>query len=820
MDTLFQDLRFGWRMLRNKPGFSLVAILTLALGIGVNTAIFSIVNAVLLRSLPYRDPDSLVKIMFSNLGTGLHDVPFSVPELDDLKTRAGVFAEVSVVWPTSTNLTGAKEPQRLEALGVSPNYFSMLGATPQIGRLFGAEDFAAGFAPAVVISNGLWRRTYGADPNVLGRTLRLDNDPYTIVGVLPPGFRHPGPTISTDVEVWITAGFSADPFPKPSRSLRQLPGAIGRLKPGLSREQAQAKLNAMAIQLRHEFAADYPSQAQWTIEIRPLQESLVGSVRPMLLVVMGAVILIVLIVSLNIANLLLARASRRQQEMAVRLALGATRTRLIRQMLTESMMLALLGSVIGVATAGISLGFILRLVPANIPRLSEVNVDWVVLAFALLISVLACAIFGLAPAIQSTKSDLFVAIREGARGSGDSTKTIHLRDGLIVSQLTFAVVMMVGAGLLLRTFWELLEQNPGFDPTRVVAASIWLPVPNDPKVDAYNGLAPQTAFARELIRRMSAIPGVDLAGITSALPASSQTRNVALAIENHPVESAQDLRAEMIRVSPDYFKVMQAPLVQGRFFTENDESGKELVAIVDETTARRYWPGRDPLGRRLRLGEDAKLPWIAVVGIVKDIKHDGLDIDGVPHIYVPIYQTQGRVMSVVLRTSLPSSSLEAEIRQRIQSIDPGLPVFSITSMMEVIGASLARHRFSADLVGAFAGLALLLASIGIYGLLDYMVSQRSREIGLRMTLGAQPTDIIGLILKKGATLAGVGIASGMLLAAFAAPTISGLLYGIRPIDPTVFLLVPLVLLAVALLASYLPARRAAKVDPMIALREG
>ena len=820
MKTLFQDLRFGWRMLRKKPAFTAVNILTLALGIGATTAIFSIVNAVLLRSLPYRDPDGLVKIMFSNLGTGLHDVPFSVPEFDDLKNRAGVFAEVSAVWPTSTNLTGAKEPQRLEALAVSPNYFSMLGATPQIGRLFGPEDFAIGFAPAVVISDSLWRRSYGADPNVLGLTLHLDNDPYTIVGVLPPGFRHPGRTISRDVEVWVTAGFSADPFPQPTRSLRLLPGAIGRLKPGLSQEQAQAKLTAMAIQLRHEFAKDYPLPDQWTIEIQPLQQSLVGNVRLMLLVVMGAVILIVLIVSLNVANLLLARASTRQAEMAVRLALGSTRARLIRQMLTESVMLSLCGGVIGIATAGIGLNFIVRLLPANIPRLSEVSVDWVVLAFALLISILASVVFGLAPAIQSTKPDLFLAIREGARGSGDSTKTNRLRDGLIVSQLTFAVVMMIGAGLLLRTFWELLQVNPGFNPARVVAAGIWLPVPNDPKADAYNGLAPQTAFARELLRRMRAIPGVDLAGITSALPAASQTRSVALAIEDHPTESAQDLRTEMIRVSPDYFKVMQAPLVQGRFFTENDESGKQLVAIVDETTARRYWTGRDPLGRRLRLGEDASLPWITVVGIVKDIKHDGMDISGVPHIYVPIYQTQGRVLSVVLRTSLPSSSLEAEIRQRIQSIDPGLPVFAVSSMIEVIDTSLAPHRFSAGLVGGFAGLALLLASIGIYGLLNYMVSQRSREIGLRMTLGARPTDIIKLILKKGAALAGFGIVAGMLLAASGAPMLASLLYGVHPFDTAVFLMVPLVLLAVALLASYIPARRAAKVDPIIALRKG
>ncbi len=819
MGTLLQDVRYGWRMLRKKPTFTVVAVLTLALGVGANTAIFSIVNAVLLRSLPFPRPDRLVRIIFNNPGLGLRDVRFSVPELEDLKTRANVFEEVSVVFPASTNLTGAKQPERLEFLGVSPNYFSMLGVTPQIGRLFGSQDSVLGFAPVAVISDSLWRRSYGADPNVLGRSLQLDNDPYTIVGVLPPGFRHPGPTISRDVEVWATTGFSADPFPPPKRGNRVLPGAIGRLKPGLTVEQAQAQLTAMAIQSRHDFSTDYPPQAGWTVEIQSLQESLVGNVRPMLLVLLGAVILIVFIVSLNIANLLLARASGRQQEMAVRLALGASRGRMVRQMLTESMVLSLIGGFAGVATAVATLGFILRVVPSNIPRLGEVTIDWVVLGFALLISLLTGGVFGLAPAMHATRSALSSAIREGARGSGYSTKTGRLRDALIVSELTFAVVLMVGAGLLLRTLGGLLRENPGFNPTRVISANIWLPVPNDPTVDPYFPLARQNFFARELLRRMNGIPGVELAGITSNLPAANQTNSVALAIEDRPVESAQDLRAEVIRVSPDYFKVMQAPLVRGRFFAENDEEGKQPVAIIDEAAARRYWSGGDPLGRRLRVGQDPSLPWMTVVGLVKDIKQDGLDIQGVPHVYMSIYQYRGRVLSVVLRSSLPATLLEPQIRHQIQNVDWRLPVFGVSSMNDVIGRSLAPRRFSADLVGAFAGLALLLASIGIYGLLAYMVDQRSREIGLRMALGAQPSDILKLILQKGVVLASVGIAAGVLFSASTASVMASLLYGVRPHDPAVFLVVPLLLLAVASVASYIPARRATKVDPVIALRE-
>jgi predicted permease len=824
MDTLLQDIRYGLRMLRKKPTFTIVAILTLALGVGANTAIFSIVNGVLLRPLAYQDPDRLVRISFNSPGVGLRDVPFSVPELEDLRTRSGVFEDVSTVGGGNVNLTGANHPERLEFVVSHPNYFSMLGATPQIGRLFGPQDIALGFAPVAVISDGLWRRSYGADPSVLGRVLHLDNDAYTIVGVLPSGFRHPGRVGSRDAEIWLTAGFSADPVPKPARGARFMPEAMGRLKPGLTLEQAQARLTAMAIEIRHDFPADYSQRANWTIGIQSLQEYLVGDVRPMLLVLLGAVILIALVVSLNIANLLLARASGRQQEMAVRLAMGASRGRMIRQMLTESMLLSLIGGLAGIATAVGTLGFILHFVPSNIPRLSEVSVDWVVLTFALGISLLTGLLFGLAPAIHSTRSNLSSQIREGARGSGYGAKTGRLRDALIVSELACAVVLMVGAGLLLRTLRELMQENPGFNPTHVVAAKVWLPIPNDPKVDPYLGIAHKTTFNREVLRRMKAIPGVELDGITTALPATPPTvqtnyNSNALAIEDRPVQTSDNLRAELIRISPDYFRVMQAPLVRGRFFPEGDEDGKPRVAIIDETTARRYWTDRDPVGRRLRYGQDPTQPWMTVVGVVKDIKHDGLDIDGVPHIYVSLYQSADRELSVVLRTSLPVAALEPQIRREIQSIDPGLPVFHVSSMNDVIDASLASRRFSADLVGGFAGVALLLASIGIYGLLAYLTGQRFREIGLRMALGASRADILKPILGKGIVLASVGIIAGVILSASTASMMASLLYGVRPHDPAVFVVVPVLLFVVAVLASYFPARRATKVDPLLALRE-
>jgi predicted permease len=522
----------------------------------------------------------------------------------------------------------------------------------------------------------------------------------------------------------------------------------------------------------------------------------------------------------------LARASGRQQEMAVRLALGASRGRMVRQMLTESILLSLIGGAAGIATAVGTLRFILRFVPSNVPRLNEVGIDWVVLAFALLISILTGLVFGLAPALHSAKGALTLAIREGGRGSGYSAKTGRLRDVLIVSEVASAVILMVGAGLLLRTLRDLLQENPGFNPTQVVTANIQLPNPNDPKTDPYLDIPRRAAFDRELLRRVKAIPGVELAAITSALPTSNSNPNTVgglaiegFAIEDRPVESSLDLRAERIRISSDYFKLLQAALLRGRSFTEGDEDGKPLVGIVDESTARKYWPTGDPLGRRVRFARDPTKPWTTIVGIIKDIKSDGLDIDGVPHIYVSTFQDSSRRLSVVLRTSLPATLLEPQIRHEIQSIDPGLPVFNVSSMNDILDRSLASRRFSADLVGGFAGLAVLLASIGIYGLLAYMVGQRSREIGIRMALGARRDDILRMFLRKGVALAGVGIVAGVVLSASTASMMASLLYGVRPHDPAVFLVVPLLLLAVAALASYLPARRATKVNPIVALRE-
>jgi predicted permease len=820
--TLLQDLRYGLRVLGKSPGFAIVAVLSLALGVGANTAVFSVVNAVLLRSLPFSHPERLVKIVASNRGVGARDIGLSVPEFDDLRSRAGVFEQVTVTQGGPTNVTGGDRPQHLELLEVSPNYFSMLGISAEIGRVFGPGDEAQGFAEAAVISDSLWARGFGRDPGVLGRKMQLDNDPYTIVGVLPPGFRHPGNKVATDVEVWITAGFRGVPFPQPVRTLRFLPEAIGLLTPGISLEQAQSRLDAFASELRAEYATDYPAGSDWSIEVEPLQESLVGNVRPMLLVLMGAVVLMILLASVNVANLLLARASGRQREMAVRLALGASRARMIRQLFAESMILSLLSSVVGVLTAVAALHFV-QLLPARIPRLAEVQMDWTVLSFALLVSLVAGLGFGLVPALQSSKAEIAVAMREGGRGSGTSAKTNRLRGLLIASESALAVVLMVGAGLLLRTFWGLLQENPGFNPSRIVAANLYLPVPNNPDMDRYAQPEFFNPFVREAVRRVSAIPGVDLASMTTDLPVTHLAWRRPVNIEDRPDESGKGLISEVTSVTPDYFKVLEASLVRGRYFTEDDDGGKHPVAIVDETTARTYWPDHDPIGRRLsvRSTREANPPWCTVVGVIKDIKSGGLDQSGTPHIYRPIYQFRGtRTLSlnVTVRTSLSATNLEPQIRREIQAVDPDLPIFNVRTMNEVIDGSLASRRFSAELVGVFAVVALLLASVGLYGLLAYMVGQRSHEIGVRMALGAMPSTIGKMIVSRGAGLASIGVGIGLILSGLMAPLISSVLYGVRPLDPDVFIAVPAILMVVALLASYIPAWRAARVNPIVALR--
>jgi len=814
MGTIYYDLRHAFRLLRKSPIFTTIALVTMALGIGANTAIFSIVNAVLLRPLAHSDSERLVKIVPAVRNLNLRDIGLSVVELNDLRSQDDVFADVSAVWPISANLTGGERPERVEALAVSPNYFTMLGARPQMGRLFGAQDISQGFAESVVISDAVWHRLFGGDANVLGRKVQLDNDAYTISGVLPPDFRHPGATISGDVEMWVTAGFASAPFPAPTRSIRLLPSAIGKLKPGVTLQQAQERTRALAERLRKEFPTDYPTNTQWTLELDPLQESLVGHVRPMLFVLLGSVIMIALVASVNLANLLMARATTRQQEMAVRQALGASRSRIIRQLLAESLLLAIAGGALGIAVASMTMRVIVSLIPATVPRVNEISIDSRVLLVSLSLSIVSGILFGLAPALQSARSHLVAGLREGTSGSGQGAATSKIRGLLIATEFAAALVLVIGAGLLFRTFWNLVTEDPGFKSTHLITAGLWLPAPNDPSTDRYGNPQSLEVLIREINRNISSIPGSQSVAITTHVPATAVSNRARISLEGSAVPS--DLTAEVINVTPSYFATMQLPILHGDSFAEDDKIDS---IVIDENAAHRFWPNQEVIGKRLQFGNPRQPRWMTVVGVAATSKQDGLDVSAeLPHIYRSIYHTASKGLNIALRTSAPPESIEPQLKRAVQSVDPTLPVFNVRTMDQVISDSLSARRFSAALVGGFGLLALLLAVLGIYGLLAYLVGQRSRELAIRLALGAHRSNIQKLILAYGLRVAGIGITAGILLAIAGARLLAPLLFRVNPWDPLIFTVVPITLFLASAAASVVPSRRATRVAPALVLR--
>ncbi len=827
MSNFLQDLRYGARTLSKNSGFTVVAVLTLALGIGANTAIFSVVDAVLLRPLPFPRPEEIVLVRDDLTGRQLEDVGMSVDELRDFQERSGVFEQISAVWPVDANLTGSDRPERIELLGVSPNYFSLLGASAQLGRVLGPEDQALGFAEGVVISDGLWRRLFGADPNVLGRKVRADSDLYTIVGVMPPGFRHPARTLRNEVDMWATAGFAANPFGPPVRAQRMLPGAIARLKPGLNVQQAQAKLDAFVANLSGQYPNDYPADAGWAARLLPAREKLVGNVRATLLALLAAVGLALLIGCVNIANLLLARSSARQREMSIRLALGAGRRRLILQLLTESLLLALLGGAVALLMVAWVMELLLGFAPADIPRLHEVGFNGSVLGFAFLISILTGIFFGLVPALQASRPDLVANLKEGGQGAGAGVRSHRFRGALVVIEFALSLVLMIGAGLLLRSFGRLLAVDPGFDPQNVVMARIWLPVPNNPELDPYRPPAKRAAFVREILRRTSELPGVQYAAVGggNGVPLIGPHNSGTFTIESRSGEDSNPPRAQISGVSPDYFRVLGAPLVRGRFFSAGDDDQAPRVALIDEAMASRYWPNQDPVGQRIKFGRrGSNASWMTIAGVVGNIKTDGFDQPDQPHLYLAMLQNPNYAMAVYLRADANSAStaglagLAQALRREVQAVDPDLPVFGERTMEDLVSASLAQRRFAVQVVGLFGALALLLSGIGIYGVMAWSVSQRTREIGIRLALGADAGAILRWILGQGMRLTLIGVMVGLVGAFALTRLLRGMLFGVGPTDPLTYACLAALLAAVALLACYIPARRAMKVDPMVALR--
>jgi predicted permease len=828
-ENLLFDLRYAVRMLLRSPGFSFIAIATIALGVGATTAIYSVVDATLLHPLPYPNPAELVRVQDDLPGVGAQGVGISVPEWRDLES-SGIFQSVAITGRgANVNLTGSAQPLRLSFKQVTPNYFALLGVDAQLGRTFDRQDATPGYNLEVVISDGLWRREFGADPQIVGRVLRLDNDAYRVVGVMPRGFRDQGSTSDEqNVELWLGAGFAGVPFPPPLRGSRLSSRAVvARLRPGLSTAAAQSGLDALVASLNREYPAEYPAQTKWTVRLIPLTETVIGTVRQSLILLFGAVGLVLLISCVNVANLLLARASGRGREIAVRQALGAQRNRLIRQFLAESLLLFVLGGIAGFAILFCTQHFLLRLIPENLPHLNNISINWGVLTFALAVSVAAGTIFGFAPAWLMSRFDLIGTLRQEGRGSSGSRQRSRARQILVISELALSLVLMVAAGLLLRSFWDLFQVQPGFNPDRVMAIQTWLPGPNDPSADIYRTATQESVLLREILRRSRTLPGVEevAVGDEAGLPLghSLPTR---LPLIREGIET-MDNQAPVIDspiVSPEYFHLLAMPLLRGRLFSDRDLEETPQVAVINQAAARTYWPNQDPLGKRVRLRLDARelsssarQVWTIIVGVIADARTESLADAAIPQIYRSVYQHPAKDLAIFLRGQLDPGAIAAEMREQIHSIDATLPVFHAQTLDDVLASSLSVRRFSMQIVALFAATALLLAGLGIYGTISYVVNEQRREMSIRLALGAQRGTILNMVLRRGLGLAAAGAGLGVVGALIVSHLMAGLLFGVSPNDLPTFAGVTVVLTSVSLAASYIPALRAMRVDPITTL---
>ena len=803
METLWQDLRYGTRMLIKQPSFTVVAIMTLALGIGANSAIFSVVNAVLLRPLALSQPDQLVNL-YETLPQGAGALgSVSTPNLFDWREQNDVLTGIAAFTGTDFSLQGTDSPQRINGAGVSPNFFDLLGVAPLMGRGFVNGEDQPGSNHVVVISEQLWRRNFGADPQIVGKDITLSGENFTVVGVMPSGFRLPSRMIGA-ADAWVPLVFSQNQLA--NRGSHWL-ATFGRLKPGVSLQQAQEQMSVIGSRLEQQ----YPNQQQGrNIKLISMQEDAVQWVRPALLVLLGAVGFVLLIACTNVANLLLARAAGRRREIAIRTALGAGRGRLVRQFLTESVLLSTAGGLLGLLMARWGVDGLVALAAGILPRAGEVGLDGRVVAFTLGISVLTGLIFGLAPALQVSRTDVQDALKEGGN-AGNSPRRNWLRGALVVVEVSSAIVLLISAGLLIHSFMRLQQVESGLRPENVLTCKITLPLAKYPTPDS------MANFYQQVFDRVSSLPGVQAAGATNMLPIQQTGTNGEITIEGHaPDPSGHGPLVEYRFATPDYFRAMGIPLVAGRFFNAQDQQNSEAVLIVNQTFARKLLPDEDPLGKRvLNFGPNGA----RIIGVVGDVKQSGLISSIRPELFLPY--TQGlwaRTMSVVVRAASDPAKLTAQVREAVQEVDPNQPVYGVQTMEAVIAGSLASQRLNMVLLGIFAAVALILALIGIYSVMSYTVTQSTREIGIRMALGAQATDVLKLVVGHGLVLTLIGVVLGVGAAFALTRLMSSLLYGVTATDPLTFVAVPAILVLVAVVSCYVPARRATKVDPLIALR--
>jgi predicted permease len=820
MDTLLRDLQYALRGLAKSPAFTAAAVLSVAIGIGANTALFSVVSALLLRPLPYRDADRLVILWNRSPGLNIAEDWFSTAQYFDIKAGHQGFEQLAIAIGANYNLTGDGEPERVGVIRVSSNLLPMLGARALRGRLFVGEEDSPGRPGTAVLAHGTWVRRYGGDPQVIGRTIRLNGQPCQIVGVLPEDF-------SLRREVLPTLGVAEDgemflPLPLPPAASTDRGhedyNIVGTLKPGLTVAQAQAEMDAITARLRRDYPDVYPPNGGLTFGIVPLLEQVVGGVRGTLLVLLGSVGFVLLIACANVANLLLSRSLDREKEMAVRVALGAGRGRIVGQLLTESLLLALLGGALGAAFSVAAVKWIHVLQPRNVPRLHDVAVNGEVLLFTLSLCALAGVLSGLAPALGSRRIDVFGTLAAGGRASTGAGalwgRGSNLRRMLAVSELALSVVLLIGAGLLIRSFARLQEVTPGFDARGVLTLELTMTGPRYGDAPAV-----QNAY-RELWQRLDLLPGVTASGGVTSLPLSGYFAWGPITVEGRiPLPGENFINADQRVVAGRYFQAMGIPLLRGRLFDDGDTADKPRVVIIDDYMAAQLWPGGDPLGKRIRFGDLASPgPWATVVGVVGRVKQYALDSDGRIALYFAHTQSPSRAMYVAVRSRGELRALAPSVRAEIRGIDPDLPLYHVRPMTEWVDQSLARNRFAMLLLSLFAGLALALATVGVYGVIACLVSQGRREIGIRMALGASQRAVLGLVLRQGLAMALYGGASGLLAAFVLTRFMESLLFGVKGTDAATFATVALGLTAVALLASYLPARRAVRIDPMVSLR--
>ena len=821
MNTLARDFAYALRMLAKSPGFTLAAILSLAIGIGANTSIFSIINALLLRPLPYRDADRLVILWNRSPGLNITEDWFSTAQYFDIKTGHHGLEQVAIAIGGNYNLTSKGEPERVGTIRVSSNLLPMLGQAAAVGRIFAPNEDSPGRPATAVLSYGMWLRHFGADPKMIGKSVTLNGVPYEVVGIMPRAFSLPREVLPT-----LDGAEQADillPLPMPPDAAQNRDhedyNIMGKLRPGVSIAQAQAEMDTITARLRHDYPQTYPPNGGLTFGIVPLLEQVVGDARPTLFVLLGAVGFVLVIACANVANLLLARAVARQKEIAIRTALGASRLRIVRQVLTESMLLSLSGGACGVLLAFWSLHWIHVFGPKSVPRINDIGIDRVALVFTFVLSVFSGAVFGLAPALRVSRFDLHATLKDSNRGTAGASavwgRGHNMRRMLVISELALCVMLLIGAGLLIRSFVYLENVSPGFNPNHLLTLELTMSGPkyDDPKA--------VVAAYRQLWSRLESLPGVTASGAVTSLPLSQMFAWGPITVEGRvPPPGENFINADQRVVGGHYFEAMEIPLRSGRFFNEHDTPASPKVVVIDEYMAQQLWPNQDPIGRRIHYGGITdKDPWETVVGVVGRIKQYTLDSDSRIALYLPQTQYPTRAMNVVLRSAADPAALAPAVKQQIHELDSDLPLYNVRTMNQRLDESLAQRRFAMLLLTLFAGVALALAVIGTYGVMSYLVNQGTREIGIRIAMGATHRAIERLIVWKGLALALCGVAIGTTGAFAVSRLMRSLLFGVNPFDPFTFVAISLLLTLVTLLASYIPARRVAQIDPIVALRD-